>query len=339
MTPSSPDAATAPVDADAAIAAVEPLPPSRRVSGLIEDVRAGFAKRPRELSPKYFYDARGAELFERICALPEYYLTRSEAGLLDAHADALIDRVRPDHIVELGAGSARKTETLLAACERAGLDTAFWPLDVCASVLVEARERLQARFPGLRVRALAGDHTAGLDHLPPRTGRTLFVFLGSSLGNFEGESARTLLGDIAACMGGEDRLLLGVDPVKDRETLEAAYNDSEGVTAAFNANVLNVLNRELDGDIDVDAFRHRAVFNPAANRIEAYLDVVRRHTARLGALGETYTFVEGESLFTEISRKFTPTGLDGDLNPAGLAREVDFFADRNRYALHLVRRA
>jgi len=318
--------------------AVEPLPPARSVPDLAADVRTGFAKRPRELSPKYFYDDRGAELFERICQTPEYYLTRAESALLAERADEVVARVRPASIVELGAGTARKTETLLAACERAGSDTAFWPLDVHAGVLQAARERLATRFPELHLRPLAGDHTAGLAHLPPPPRPALFVFLGSSLGNFEGPAAHTLLADIAGCMAPGDRLLLGLDPVKDRATLEAAYNDAEGVTAAFNANVLKVLNRELGGDIAVDAFRHRAVFNPGASRIEAYLDVVRGHTARLRALNETHTFVEGESVFTEISRKFTPEILDGDLSPAGLVREADFYADRNWYGLHLVRR-
>jgi L-histidine N-alpha-methyltransferase len=306
------------------------------VATLHEEVLAGFAKTPRELSPKHLYDARGAELFDRICELPEYYLTRSEAALLEAHAAEIAAAAQPAEIVELGAGSARKTELLLAAAAERGTPLTFRPMDVCVSALADAATRLTQRFPQVAVRPLAGDHTAGLAHLPARQGPALFVFLGSSLGNFEPAGAQLLLSDIAAQMGPADRLLLGVDTVKDAATLAAASNDSAGVTAAFNENLITVLNRELDGDLEIAGFRHRAVYNAELQRIEAYLDATRTQTGRFAALDVSYSFAPGDRIFTEISRKFTPDSLDADLGPAGLARIANFIAPAGRYALHLI---
>jgi L-histidine N-alpha-methyltransferase len=318
--------------------AVHTVEPTRAVPTLREEVLAGFARSPRELSPKHLYDARGAELFERICELPEYELTRAETALLEAHARAIVTAAEPSEIVELGAGSARKTEILLAAAAQRVGPLTFWPMDVCISALEDAAARLTRRFPQVDVRPLAGDHTAGLAHLPARRGPTLFVFLGSSLGNFEPASAQLLLSDIAQQMGVHDRLLLGVDTVKDRGVMEAAYNDAAGVTAAFNENLINVLNRELDGDLDIAGFRHRAVYNAELERIESYLDATRAQIGRFAALEAQYAFQPGDSIFTEISRKFTPTSLDADLGPAGLVRTADFLAEENRYALHLIAR-
>jgi L-histidine N-alpha-methyltransferase len=319
--------------------AVQTIAPTRAVPDLRAEVLAGFAKRPRELSPKHLYDARGAELFERICELPEYYLTRTEAALLRTHAAEIVEAAEPAEIVELGAGSARKTEILLSAATAGGTPITFWPMDVCLSALADAAGRLARRFPQVAVRPLAGDHTAGLTYLPPRAGATLFVFLGSSLGNFEPAAARTLLADIARQMDEDDRLLLGVDTVKEVARLEAAYNDAAGVTAAFNENLINVLNRELDGDLAIAGFRHRAVYNAELQRIESYLDATRAQTGCFAAIDASYRFEPGDSIFTEISRKFTPDSLDADLAPAGLVRTADFLAERNGYALHLIRRA
>ena len=339
MTPHGGAAARAAKDSEAGTdlaGSVRPVTPTRTVPTLAEEVRAGFAKRPRELSPKHLYDARGAELFERICDLPEYYLTRAETALLHAHAAQIIDMARPAGIVELGAGSARKTEILLQAAAAAGGPLTFWPMDVCVSALEDAAQRLSGRFPEIAVKPLQGDHTAGLAHLPARPGPTLFVFLGSTLGNFEPAGAQRLLADIAQQMGADDRLLLGVDTVKDTATLEAAYNDSAGVTATFNENLINVLNRELAGDLEIAGFRHRAVYNAHAQRIESYLDATRAQTGRFAALDTPYAFQPGDSIFTEISRKFTPDSLDADLAHAGLVRTADFLAEGDAYALHLV---
>lgn len=312
--------------------------PARTVPSLADDVRAGFERRPRMLAPKYFYDARGSDLFDRICDTPEYYPTRSEHELLDTHADSVVDRLRPDHIVELGSGTARKTVSLIAACERAGLAPVYWPFDVCAEVLEQAAANLRPHFPWLQVHALVGDYTAGLAHLPRPAGRCLYVFLGGTFGNFEPAEGCALLRDLTAHMQDGDALLLGVDRVKDRATIEAAYNDAAGVTAAFNRNVLYVLNRELDGDFEPEAFRHEARFNAGQGRIEMVLRAERRMHVSLRALGCSYTFEPDEPLLTEISRKFTPEQLDRELGEAGMARRASFVAPGDYFSLELLER-
>lgn len=315
------------------------VPAARSIPGLAADVRAGFARRPRELPPKYFYDDRGSALFDRICDTPEYYPARSEAELLAAHADAIVTAVQPSHIIELGAGMARKTATLLAACERAGIAPVYWPYDVCAEVLEAAGTGLRERFGWLCIEALVGDYTAGLEHLPRPGGRRLYAFLGGTIGNFEPAAARALLGEIAGHMHAGDRLLLGADRVKDRAVMESAYNDSAGVTAEFNRNVLHVLNRELDADFDVEGFRHEAVFDSERSRIEMYLVPRHAQTVTLAALGERYHFAAGEPLRTEISRKFTAAGLADELHGAGLAIERTAVAAGDYFSLNLAARA
>lgn len=293
--------------------------PAWAVPTLAEDVARAFAHRPRELSPKYFYDARGSALFDAICEQPEYYPTRTEAALLEAHAEALIQQARPQHVVELGSGTARKTETLLAACERSGLRPAYWPFDVCPEVVEESAERLGARFPWLRVQGLVGDYTAGLRHLPRPAGRCLFVFLGGTIGNFTEADGAVMLREIARRMGPQDRLLLGADRVKDRSTLEAAYDDAAGVTAEFNRNVLWVLNRALGGDLDPEGFGHRAWYNELEERIEMHLEALRPQEVHFRVLASSFEFAAGETLRTEISRKFSAPRLGALLDEAGLA--------------------
>ncbi len=315
------------------------VPRARHVPSLADDVAHGFAQLPRTLPPKYFYDARGSQLFDSICDTPEYYPTRTEAQLLELRADAIIACARPDHIIELGSGTSRKTEALLAACERAGHVPVYWPFDVCESILRQSGARLGHTFPWLTVRALVGDYTAGLDHLPRPEGRCLYVFLGGTYGNFEPVAGQSLLREVAARMTHHDRLLLGTDRVKQTATLEAAYNDAQGFTAAFNRNVLEVINRELDGDFDVSAFEHRAIYNEAAARIEMYLIANRPQSVRLDALGKTFEFAAGEHVLTEISRKFTPQTLGNEVLASGLRQEADFVAADEAYSLAVLRTA
>lgn len=300
------------------------VPAQRPVPGLAEDVAAGFAREPRRLAPKYFYDDHGSRLFDRICDTPEYYPTRTEQALIADSAAALVTSLRPDHIIELGAGTARKTEALFSACDGLGIAPRYWPFDVCESIMQAAAERMLPRYPWLSIDVLVGDYSAGLGGLPRPAGRCLYVFLGGTLGNFEPAESEAFLGELAARMAPEDRLLLGVDRVKDRGVLEAAYNDAEGWTAAFNRNVLTVLNRELGADFDVDAFRHEAFFNESASRIEMHLVAGREQRVTVPALATSYRFAAGERLHTEISRKFTPAGLEAELGHAGLTR-VDHF--------------
>lgn len=311
------------------------VPVDRHVPSLAEDILAGFEKRPRELPSKYFYDDRGSALFDRICDTPEYYPTRTEATILGHDADAIVARTRPQHIIELGSGTSRKTELLLAACERAGLEPVYWPFDVCEGVLRETGERLLSRFPTLRINALVGDYTAGLERLPRPEGRCLYAFLGGTIGNFEPGPARTLLGAIEGHMHAGDALLLGVDRVKARSTLEAAYDDAAGITAEFNRNVLNVINRELGADFDPQAFIHRAVFNEGASRVEMYLEAQRAQAVTIHELARSYDFADGELLFTEISRKFTSEGLRAELAGAGLTLQHEWLDPQRYFSLSL----
>jgi len=312
--------------------------PARPLSTLVDDARVGLLERPRQLPPKYFYDDRGSRLFEAICATPEYYPSRTEAALLSAHAEAIMGRTRPEHMIELGSGSSRKTRHLLDACERLSHDCCYWPFDVSAQMMLDAGAELVADYGWLRVHALIGDYTGGLDNLPlPPTGRRLFVFLGGTLGNFEPQEARVMLREIAALMRDDDALLIGLDRVKKHSRLEAAYADSQGVTAEFNSNVLNVLNRELDADFPVADYRHRAVFDSQRARIEMRLVAGRAHRVRLGALDTSIDIQTGEEIVTEFSHKFTPETIDALLADAGLTVDTHFEADNGDYSLVLAR--
>jgi len=330
---------SAPTSAGASGYRVNRVEPTRQVNGLADDVIEGFAQTPRCLPPKYFYDAEGSALFDRICELPEYYPTRTEQSLLDAHADAVVHATRPDHIIELGAGTARKTVAVLDACERAGLAPVYWPFDVCSSVVEATCERMHQRYPRFGVEGLVGDYTAGLGYLPRPEGRCLYLFLGGTLGNFAPHEGQALLAELAGHMGAGDHLLVGVDRVKNPATIEAAYNDSAGVTAAFNRNVLAVINRELDGDFDPRTFRHEAVFNQTDSRIEMYLIAERAQTVQLRALEREYDFAAGEAILTEISRKFTPEMLSSELAAAGLQAQSQFVAAGDYFSLTLAQRA
>lgn len=307
--------------------------PTRPLPSLREDVLRGFAQTPRRLPPKYFYDAYGSTLFERICDTPEYYPTRAEDELLARHAREIIEEAAPEHLIEFGSGSARKTRHLLNAC---GAVT-YWPFDVCEEMLLEAGERLRAEYAELAVSPLVGDYLGGLAGLPRPRGRRLFVFLGGTIGNFEPAEARLFLRELRAQMGPADHLLLGADRVKATDVLEAAYNDAAGVTAEFNLNVLRVLNRELDADFDLDGFRHRAIYNPRAEQIEMYLIALQEQTVRVRALQRSYQFAEGEPILTEISRKFSRKGLAALLGGAGLGVVRQFEGGEQLFSLTLAR--
>lgn len=296
---------------------------------LAEDVRAGLLSPPRSLPPKYFYDETGSLLFDRICDTQEYYPTRTEEDLLARHAQAIVEKVGPKHILELGSGTARKTRHLLQACGTQEM-VGYWPFDVCREILEQSSEALAESYPWLEVQPLLGDYSAGLEHLPLLDGPCLYLFLGGSLGNFEAPAAVGLLAELASRMSTDDRLLLGVDRVKSPAVLEAAYDDAAGVTAAFNRNVLSVLNRELEADFQIDHFDHRAIYNDEQARVEMYLVAQRPQEVRLGRLGETLRFEEGETILTEISRKFTLDSAAAMLADAGLHLD-DHYTPPNQY--------
>ena len=310
---------------------------TRRVSSLLDDVRSGLLSAPRSLPPKYFYDQRGSALFDRICDTPEYYLTRTEDALLDASAAAIIAEAAPDDILELGSGMARKTRRLLDACGAAGMRPTYSPFDISRAALMRAARELADEYSWLRVRVLVGDYDAGLAHLPPARGRRLFCFLGSTIGNFEHDKAVAFLSDLRARMNGGDLLLLGVDRVKDEAVLHAAYNDRAGLTAAFNLNILRVLNAGAEADFDLDQFDHRAGFDRRLSRIEMHLVSRRDQDVDLGALGTSIHIAAGEAILTEISRKFTPESLAAMLRAAGFTFDFHYQPANGYFSLVLVR--
>jgi L-histidine N-alpha-methyltransferase len=315
------------------------VPPVRPVAGIVEDAQRGLIRQPRYMPPKYFYDARGSRLFDAICATPEYYPTRTEDALLGAHASDIIAEIQPEHIVEFGSGTARKTRHLFDACDQRGRATAYWPFDVCEAMLLESGQQLVEEYQRLRVNALVGDYLGGLQGLPEFNGRCLFLFLGGTVGNFTEAQAGVFLREVRAVMKAGDCLVLGADRVKPPEVLHAAYNDSEGITAEFNLNLLRVLNRELDADFDLERFEHRAFFNRDASQIEMYLVSRLDQSVRLKALDKTLDFAAGEQILTEISRKFTASRLESMLSVAGFSVTRHLEPENGYFSLLLARRS
>jgi L-histidine Nalpha-methyltransferase len=285
---------------------------------LADDVLDGLTRPFKELPPKHFYDARGAELFDRICELPEYYPTRAERAILEQQAQELAQLTGATELVELGSGTAAKTRVLLDALFAAGTLQRYIPVDVTESMVRDCAAELTSEYPGLRVHGVIGDFERHLHHVPPPEGPRIVAFLGGTIGNFPPGSRRRVLRQIVGMLGAEDHLLMGTDLVKDPRVLEAAYDDAQGVTAEFNRNVLRVLNRELRADFDPDDFDHVAMFDPHNEWIEMRLRARREHTTLVRDLDLPVHFHAGEELRTEISAKFTPARVEGDLAAAGL---------------------
>jgi len=306
---------------------------------LAEDVLDGLTRPFKELPPKHFYDARGAELFDQICELPEYYPTRCERTILGERADELAELTGAVELVELGSGTAAKTRVLLDALGAAGTLERYVPVDVTESMVRESAEMLTAEYPGLQVHGVIGDFERHLDRVPPRSGPRIVAFLGGTIGNFPPGSRRRFLREIGRLLAPGDHLLMGVDLVKDRRVLEAAYDDSQGVTAEFNRNVLLVLNRELQADFDPEDFEHVALFNDEHEWIEMRLRARRELSASVRGLDLAVHFDEGEELRTEISAKFTPERAEGDLAAAGLELTQWLPDPDGLFALTLSRRA
>lgn len=313
------------------------LDPADLRAALEADARAGLTATPKSLPPKYFYDATGSDLFERITRLPEYYPTRTEHGLLTRYADEVTRAAGAEVLLELGSGSSEKTRMLLEAMRRTGDLAAYVPVDVSPAALNGAAAALSRDYPDLAVHAAVADYDRHLDSLPA-PGARLVAFLGSTLGNFPPAARARFLADLARGMAAGETLLLGLDLVKDPERIVAAYDDATGVTAAFNRNVLHVLNRDLDADFDVPAFEHVAVWDPAHEWIEMRLRAARAMTVRLHALDLTVAFAEGEEMRTEISAKFRPGAIRGELATAGFELEEWWTDPAGDYALAMARR-
>ncbi|MFI7433563.1 L-histidine N(alpha)-methyltransferase [Micromonospora haikouensis] len=292
---------------------------------LRDDVRTGLTAQPKWLPPKWFYDARGSELFEEITRLPEYYPTRAERSVLAQRAGGIAELTGAKTLIELGSGSSEKTRLLLDAFTRRGGLGTFVPLDVSVSALRQSTEQIATDYPGLRVRGIVGDFTRHLDRLPTG-GRRLVIFLGGTIGNLLPAERAGFLAAMRASLEPGDWLLIGTDLVKDPSIVVPAYDDAAGVTAEFNRNVLRVVNRELGADFDPEAFAHVALWDPEREWIEMRLRAERPVRARV--LDLDVEFAAGEELRTEVSAKFRPEGIAAELAAAGFtAREFWTDAD------------
>ena len=299
-------------------------------------VLAGLSRVPKSLPCKFFYDLRGSALFEEICRLPEYYLTRTETAILEEHASAIADRIGPHcRLIELGSGASRKVRILLAALEA---PAAYVAVDISRESLREAAARRAAVFPDLPVVAVCADYTRPfvLPTLAGPAGKRVGFFPGSTIGNFEPEGVTAFLAHCVRLLGPGGEMLVGVDLKKDRQILDAAYNDRAGINAAFNLNLLERINRELDGTIDIRRFAHLAFYNPVKGRVELYLQSLAEQTARIA--GHRFRFSEGERIHTENSYKYT-IGEFRELAERAEFRAVATWTDHAElFSVHYLRR-
>ncbi len=314
------------------------LPPGGPLSGMAADVRIGLTKPFKELSPRYFYDERGSALFEAITETPEYYPTRAERAILTADAPAIVAAAgEPATLIELGSGSAAKTRVLLDAMRDAGTLRAYAPVDISEEITRSTAARIADEY-GIAVHGMVCDFERDLERIP-LSGPRLIAFLGGTIGNFEPQQRASFLARVANLLEPDDGFLLGTDLIKDRATLEAAYNDAGGVTAEFNKNVLAVLNDRLGADFDLDAFEHVAFFDEENLFVDIRLRSLRRQLVTIADLGMTVAFERGEEMRTEISTKFARPGLEGIYAEAGLVL-TDWWTDpEGLFGLSLARAA
>jgi L-histidine Nalpha-methyltransferase len=294
-------------------------------------VRRGLTCRQKWLPCQYFYDEAGSRFFERICDLPEYYITRTEDAILRSHADAMVAGWdRAPVMVELGSGSSTKTRRLIEATLEIHGALHYIPIDVSPTILEESAQQLTHDYASLHVTGYAANYRHALSALASRIRRPkLLVFLGSSLGNYDEADGTVLLAHIAQTMRATDRLLLGTDLAKDRAILEPAYDDAQGVTAAFNRNLLVRINRELDADFEPEAFAHLARHDARLGRVEMHLVSRREQTVRIRGADLTVSFLPGETIHTENSHKYTLTRLNDMAARAGFVEEAAWTDERN----------
>ena len=307
----------------------------RRHAQMVAEVRDGLLHRPRELPPKYFYDERGSQLFEDITRLPEYYLTRAETEILNARAAEIVAATAARTMIELGAGSATKTRILLDAMQRRSDRVIYMPVDVSDEFLRQTAISIQSEFPALIVEPIVSDIGISLD-VPEKIERpVMFAFLGSTIGNFDDESAVALLRRVRAAMEPTDWLLLGTDLRKNVQTIELAYNDCAGVTAEFNRNMLRVLNAELGADFDPDLFLHEAFYDDEKHRIEMHLVSVGDQVVHVPEVGDV-DLADGESIRTELSHKYDRAAVDSLVARSGLIVRHWYTDAEARFALSLL---
>jgi dimethylhistidine N-methyltransferase len=307
-------------------------------AGLAEDVRRGLSSEPKRFLPKYFYDELGSQLFEAICLLPEYYLTRAENEILTRYADEIVASVEGETtLLEMGSGSASKTRLIIEALLRKQTELKFIPVDISATALDSSSRILLQSYPQLKIEAYAADYFAGLGELKKtKRPRTLALFLGSNISNFDPVEALKFLRAMRDVLIEGDALLLGADLKKDKQVLEAAYNDALGVTAAFNLNVLARINRELGGDFDLRAFHHRAFYNEEAGRVEIYIESAREQTVNISALEMKVKFGEGEQIHTENSYKYDLSDIASLASGTGFTRARTWLDSQERFSSNLL---
>lgn len=310
-----------------------------RLSAFARDVAAGLASEPKHLHCCYFYDQEGSALFEEICTLPEYYLTRCEEEILRRVSGTIAGRSGDASVtlVELGSGNAAKTRLLIAALLRRQDRLRYVPIDICRTVLEDSARDLLKDFPGLDILAVAGEYQEGMSFLKDEASDPrLILWLGSNVGNFHRPEAAQFLAAVRATMRPDDRLLVGIDLRKDRVILEPAYDDPRGVTARFNLNLLTRINRELGGHFNLAGFRHRATYNESVGRIEMYLDSDRAQDVPIDRLGRSFAFAAGETVHTENSYKYSFAEIDALAEAAGLRVEERWTDAAERFSLNLL---
>ena len=307
-------------------------------AGLAEDVRRGLTTQPKRFLPKYFYDELGSQLFEAICLLPEYYLTRAENEILQRYADEIVATViGPTTLIEMGSGSASKTRLLIEALLRKQNELLFMPVDISATALESSSRILLQSYPRLNIEAYAADYFAGLAELEKKQRtRTLALFLGSNISNFDPEEALKFLCALRRVLNEGDALLLGADLKKEKAVLEAAYNDALGVTAAFNLNVLARINRELGGTFDLRAFQHHAFYNEAAGRVEIYIESSREQAVTIAKLDLQVQFAAGEQIHTENSYKYDLGDIGKLAGQTGFTRAHTWQDQKEQFSSNLL---
>lgn len=307
-------------------------------SGFAEEVRQGLTAIPKRLSPKYFYDQLGSQLFEAICLLPEYYLTRAENEIFERYADEIVGSVQGcSTLMEMGSGSASKTRLLIEALLRKHTELVFIPVDISASALESSSLILLQSYPRLRIEAYAAEYFVALTELSKKQrGRTLALFLGSNISNFGREEAPGFLRALRGVLKKGDALLLGADLKKDRAILEPAYDDSLGVTSAFNLNLLARVNRELGGNFNLRSFKHSAFYNEEIGRVEIHLESLLSQTVKISGLNMEVHFAAGERIHTENSYKYDPEGISRLAAATGFRCAHVWFDSQKRFSSNLL---
>ena len=307
------------------------------LNGFAADVKTGLAGATKRLSCRFFYDGHGSKIFEEICALPEYYLARAEQEILEDYAYDIVGRFSIClTLLELGSGSATKTRVLIEALLAHQGHLQFVPIDISPTILRQSSDDLRDRYPKLEIHPVAAEYREGLARAHQMvSGPLLILWLGSNIGNFEREEAANFLRALCQCMSKDDRLLIGIDLRKDKTVLEAAYDDADGVTARFNLNILNRINRDLGGTFNAKSFRHEAIYNEELGRVEMYLVSDADQNVHISDLGCTVSFEQEEEIHTENSYKYSLAEIDQLAQCGGLCIEDQWLDRRYRFSLNL----